>query len=213
MIPVVHLSRKSPVTRNQIDSRAFVLNEQNMPKGDGTIESIRKIIDYLDVEKSDRYKRTKLATFCNIYAYDYAYLMGAYIPRVWWTESAIKHETFEAKYAATVLEMNVNSLYTWFDKYGKGFGWEKLDGGRNISDAQAAANAGKCVIMLCASKDGKKSGHIVAVVPETDKVKAVGSQGIYIYPVQSQAGTTNHKYYNGYWWKNMQPLHIYVCNH
>ena len=64
----VHLTSKREITRQQTDTRAFPLTEPNMPKGDGTPESVHKIIKFLDVEKSPRYKRTPASTFCNIYA-------------------------------------------------------------------------------------------------------------------------------------------------
>jgi len=187
--------------------RAFPLNERDMPKGDGTIAGIRKIIDWLDVEKSARYIRDARSTFCNIYAYDYAYLMGAYVPRVWWAKVALENLDFSSpRYGSTILEMNANALYEWFPKYGGGFGWKEV----NTTDAQIAANQGHCVIMVAANKNRAKSGHIVAVVPETDKVKCMQANGIIIYPVQSQAGAVNKKYFCSKWWDGHEKPRIYV---
>lgn len=206
-IPVVHLSKKG-VSRNQESTRAFPLSESNIPFFDGSIDSIHGIIDWLDVEKSPRYKRKQHSTYCNIYAYDYAYLMRAFLPRVWWYERAINNQTFTPEYAKTVHELNANSLADWFPHYGAQFGWEKLS---STTQAQERANAGECVIMVAANKNRKRSGHIVAVVPETDEHEAVGARGITIYPLQSQAGGVNQKYFSYKWWNGMEKLRIYSC--
>lgn len=208
MIPEIHLTPKRTIKRDQADTRAFPLNELNMPKGDGTVSKIREIINFLDVEKSARYHRTSAATFCNIYAYDYAYLSGCYVPRVWWTDNALKNLDFsKPQYGTTLKEMSANELYDWFPRYGGGFGWKEV----NKTDAQIAANQGKCVIMVAANKNRSRSGHIVAVVPETDTVKCVGANGIIIYPVQSQAGAVNKKYFCSKWWDGHESPRIFVC--
>lgn len=207
MIPQVHLSSSNPSTRNMTTRRAFPLNEPDMPKGDGTVSGIRKIIDFLDVAKSARYVRTAATTFCNIYAYDYAYLSGAFLPRVWWSTDALQSLRFDSiVYGQTVFEMNANSLYDWFYKYGAEFGWKDVD----MTQAQIAANKGKCVIMVAANRDRKRPGHIVAVVPETDEVKCVGANGIIIYPVMSQAGAMNKKYFCSKWWDGHEKPRIFV---
>jgi len=206
-IPPVHLS-KSPVTRNQTTTRALPLNEKEMPKFDGSNESIHKIIDWLDVQKSPRFKRTRTSTYCNIYAHDFAYLMGAFLPRVWWTERAIVNQDFAIKYGGTVRELNANSLADWFPQYGSQFGWKKLN---NTTEAQEHANDGECVVLVAANRNRSKSGHIVVVLPETDQHKAVGGRGIIIYPLQSQAGAVNQKYFAKKWWAGMEKLRIYAC--
>lgn len=206
MIPQIHLTPKRPITRTQTETRAFPLNEPLMPKGDGTVASTRKIIEFLAVDKSARYKPTGVATFCNIYAYDFAYLMGAYLPRVFWTAQAIKDMNFVPVYGKTLTEMNANALYDWFPTRGGQFGWKEV----NTTEAQIEANQGKCVIMVAANLNRKKSGHIVAVVPETDTIKSVGSGGIIIYPVQSQAGRVNKRYFCSKWWAGHEKPRIYV---
>lgn len=204
-IPVVHLEKKG-VSRDQETTRAFPLSESNLPFSDGTPESIHRIIDFLDVEKSARYRRKPNATYCNIYAHDFAYLMRAYLPRVFWYDRAIEQQNFKCVYGSTVGELNANALWEWFEKYGSTFGWEKLE---STSQAQRKANAGECVIMVAANKNRKRSGHIVVVVPESDRMRGVGSGGITIWPAQSQAGGTNHKYFATRWWVGMEPLRIY----
>ena len=205
-VPAVHLSKKG-VNRSQASTRAFPLSENNMPFTDGTPEAVHKIVDWLDVQKSARYRRHRRATYCNIYAYDFAYLMRAFLPRVFWYDRAIKNKNFVAEYARTVHEMNANALWEWFEEFGLSFGWDEL---KSTSEAQQRANVGDCVIMVAANKNRKSSGHIVCVVPENDEVSGVGSGGITIYPVQSQAGAVNKKYFTGKWWGNMEKLRIYA---
>lgn len=209
IIPRVHLKRSGLTRRGSDHGKAYPLNEKDMPKSNGTPESCGKIIDYLDVEKSARYKRTHRSTFCNIYAHDYAALMGAYVPRVWWVDSVLKSKSFGlVKYGHTVRELNANSLAEWFKEYGSQFGWRKLD---RISEIVGEANKGKCVILVAANKTKSRSGHIVAAVPETDEHKAMGARGTYIYPLQSQAGGTNRKYFASSWWKSgHDPMGAYV---
>jgi hypothetical protein len=206
MITEIHLTPKRAITRKQTDTRAFPLNEPNTPKGDGTPTSIHKIIEFLAVEKSERYRPTSTATYCNIYAYDYCCLMGAYLPRVFWTAEAIRTLNFTPAYGKTLTEMNANALYDWFRVRGGQFKWKEV----NITEGQRLANQGKCVIMVAANKNRSKSGHIVALVPETQTVKSVGTGGIIIYPVMSQAGRVNKRYFNSKWWNGHEPIKIYV---
>ncbi len=208
MIPAVHLTPKRLITREQTETRAFPLSESNMPEGDGTIEGIREIIDFLAVDKSKRYIRTAAATFCNIYAYDYCCRMGAYLPRVWWTKQALQNLKFDhPMYGQNLVEMSANSLYEWFPAYGGGFGWKEA---KNMTEAQISANQGKCVIMVAANKNKAKSGHIVAIVPQTDSVTPVGANGTIIYPVQSQAGAINKKYFCSKWWDGHDKPRVYI---
>lgn len=210
MIPAVHLTPKRLITREQTETRAFPLSEANMPQGNGTVEGIRKIIDFLDVEKSKRYIRTALSTYCNIYAYDYCCRMGAYLPRVWWTKDALQNLKFDRPtYGQNLIEMNANALYEWFPAYGAGFGWKEA---KSMAEAQIAANQGKCVIMVAANKVKSKSGHIVAIVPQTEKVTPVGANGIVIYPVMSQAGASNKKYFASKWWDGHDKPRVYIMD-
>lgn len=187
-------------------SKAYPLNMPTQPKGDGTPESLTRIVEFLKVETSPRYKRKEVdgkvvATYCNIYAFDYAYLAGAYIPRVWWTPDAIKTLNVmdvQAKYGTTVLELNANSLYDWFVNYSDNFGWEKPS---SLEDAQKRANAGEIVIIVAKQKIVSRSGHITAIVPESNGQKAKVINGEFI-PLQSQSGFNNKKYFADNWFKN-----------
>lgn len=86
----VHMQENRPeITRNRDGGRAYPLGEPNQPIRQGITASekaaeLTKIIEWLAVEKNKRYKRKPSATYCNIYAYDYCYLAGVYLPRVWW---------------------------------------------------------------------------------------------------------------------------------
>lgn len=204
MIPQVNLKAKAKI--NEISSRAFPLLDAPLLKDSA------KIIDFLKVEKSERYKPNSTQTFCNIYAYDYAMLFGAYLPRVWWKEEAIKANKFDVIYGKTVVELNVNALYEWFQTYSKNYGWREIT---SKSEAQKLANNGKCVVMLAANKLASKSGHIVAIVKETEKHKALYANGlcdkICAIPLQSNAGRVNKEYFCSEWWKNNhKPIKMYV---
>lgn len=194
------LTRQAPVLRNIDGARAFNLSEKT-PEYDGTAASVGKVIDFLDVEKSARYAPTKTSTYCNIYAYDYARAMGCYLPRVWWKNDK---ESDVIKYGETVRELSANELYDWFQKFGAEYGWHAIT---SMTEAQKYANDGKCVICVAANNNAKSSGHITAVVPETSAHKAVKSGGItgketVVYPLQSNAGRTNKKYFASKWWNN-----------
>ena len=198
---------------------AYSLTEVT-PAYDGTPESIHRIIDFLDVEKSARYQRTKTSTFCNIYAHDYARALGAYVPRVWWDSKALKRisegEDVKEIYPrngvpGTILEMNANQLYDWFREYSGNFGWCKIE---SNTEAQKLADSGKCVIIVGANLNRRLSGHIAAIVPQTDKHKAKGSAEIgsdftVTVPLQSQAGGTNWKYRAFDWRKGHELLNMY----
>lgn len=193
-----HLTTKRDIKRDQTTSRAYSLKEE--------LEG--EIIDFLDVENSERYQPTKTQTFCNIYAHDFAMYMGYYIPRVWWTEKAIKEgNTDKAIYNSNVIEMSVNSLYKWFDDYGKEFGWERVE---EIDSGQCLANNGDCVILLASNKNASRSGHITMVIPEDCNYKAKGTGKDFI-PVQSQAGRTNFKRGVVKWWgSSLNEVKMYV---
>jgi hypothetical protein len=201
-VPVVHLSPKSTIRRSNPHGRAFPLNEDAQPqRSDGSTSSLAKIIDWLDVEKHERYRPGGGATYCNIYAYDYCYLGAGFLPRVWWTNGALQRlangEKVEPLYEKTVREMNANSLHDWLVDHGPSFGWRRVAG---VGDLQNAANAGRLALICAKRKDLNRSGHIVAVVPETTAQKAIRQSGEVRTPLQSQAGSTNFRYGTQRWW-------------
>lgn len=99
-------------------------------------------------------------------------------------------------YDKTVSELNANSLHNWFSEYGDEFDWRQTF---DLTELQESANSGSVCIMSARRKDLNKSGHICAVVPETDHHKAVRKSGNVTTPVQSQAGATNFRYGGKRW--------------
>lgn len=197
------LHSKKPISRND-GSKAYPLNESDLPFGDGSPESLLAIAEYLDVERSLRYKRKQIdgkvvSTYCNIYAYDFCYLAGAYIPRIWWYPKAIqdieKGMDLQAKYGDNVSEMNANGLFNWFETWGNHFGWVKQN---DLVEAQELANKGWCVVIIAKNNIITRSGHITMIVPEHQGFKARKVNKNFL-PLQSQAGIVNKKYFNDNW--------------
>ena len=69
-------------------------------------------------------------TWCNIYATDYCYLAGLYLPRVWWTAKAlaaiVQGNTPPVAYDQTVRETRADDLYQWLLDSGAQFGWRRV---------------------------------------------------------------------------------------
>lgn len=207
-VPPVHLGEDRPdVTRARQAGRAFPLGEAGRPArpGGGTAERVAAlgaIVEWLAVDNPQhlRYQRQGSTTFCNIYAYDYCYLAGAYLPRVWWTGPALQRlaagEVPAVKYGSTVSELNANSLFDWLNAFGPTFGWRRVF---DPGELQGAANEG-AVCIICAQRTQlERSGHIVGVVPETPEHRALGG-GQVTTPLQSQAGWSNFRYGTARWW-------------
>ena len=207
-IPAVHLKENDPSVKRSNTRWAFPLGEPDMPRRktgniEEKIKSIHEVIQFLNVEKSARYQPKTSSTYCNIYAYDYSYLTGAYIPRVWWRSKAIenlrKGEKVQALYGTTLQEMNANALFNWFVDYGKEFKWKRVF---DLETLQLEANKGKVCIICAIRVNQNESGHIVAVVPETNAHKALRVDSKVSIPLQSQAGRNNKKYFTQNWWSN-----------
>ena len=183
-------------------------------------------VETLNVEDSERYQRDSGGTYCNIYAYDLIRAMGAYIPRVFWYDAALKRindgatvvtveewerlgaearETHIAPvYAETVYEINTNTMTGWMDDHGSDFGWMKAS---SMTEAQDMANSGHPVFILAGSTRG--SGHITVVLAEDGTHTALRDEdsGEVLQPLQSQAGANNRKYDSdsargGTWWSD-----------
>jgi len=168
------------------------------------VEAIRQLIEWLNVTESLRYTPDG-NTYCNIYAYDYSFMTGAYLPRVWWTGKALIRlaagESVPVIYGETVTEKLANELNDWFKQWGANFGWRRTV---DLTELQAAANEGRVCITVAKSKPNfhHGHGHIVAVVPENDNHRATRSNGKVIEPVKSQAGANNAKYRVDHWWND-----------
>lgn len=208
----VHLTTNRVISKKSIEGRAFPLNEPGLVKKDlsriagkeDRKTAIREVLNYLDVENSARYSPTTKNTYCNIYAYDVSYCLGAYLPRVWWQGKALERAMSGEKppviYGNTVLELNANSLTNWFENYGSAFGWKRLF---DLTGLQSQANEGRLGIIVGQRMNLNFSGHIVAVVPENENHKAAREGQQVTSPLQSQAGVRNKKYFtaNNWWLK------------
>ncbi len=215
VIAVYMPRRPGLVTRRADPAGPHSLNESGQPgrKGETAAErcvELAAIIDWLAVDRAahQRYQPTSSSTFCNIYAHDYCFLAGVYLPRVWWMPGAIerlaKGETVEPLYEKTIDEQRANDLFRWFRDFGLRFGWRQTG---TLSKLQEAANLGGIGIIVARRKEDGRSGHIVAVVPETDANRAKrDSTGNVIGPLQSQAGSVNFRYRAApnEWWKGEQ---------
>lgn len=201
-ISEVNLADNKPtIKRSRDGGRAFPLGEPNRPKRDGVtknemVAQLGSIIDWLSVDRSVRYLRKGSTTYCNIYAYDYCYLAGVYIPRVWWKQRALlelaKGNSVEVRYGETVSELNANALHDWFEDFGADYGWlPSFD----VTECQLATNQGKVVIACAKRVTTNRSGHICAIVPETAQHQAKRtSEEEVTNPLQSQAGSNNFRY-------------------
>jgi len=221
-IPPVHYppgDRK--ISRNQVNGRAYPLNEPGLLKValdqiQGVTEkcaAIHNLLDYLDVEHSARYAPGGGSTFCNIYAYDVAYCLGAYLPRVWWTAGAIvqlqQGQSLVPKYDQNITEYTANQICNWFDQYGVSFGWQRLF---DLTALQNEVNKGKLGIIVGQRINMSNPGHIVAVVPENDQHMAKRNNTSVLSPLQSQAGAKNKKYFTGLnWWEDSSRFKKFSC--
>lgn len=204
-LPVVHLIKKSLVSKNDDKHRGSQLNDPGQPQIRNpeychlsSSQSLLNIVDWLDVENSKRYKAGNGDTFCNVYASDYCMFAGAYLPRVWWTTKAIqklkKGENVEIKYGDTVHELDANSLFKWFSDFGSQFYWQEMKpNGHDFTEIQETANNGNVVTLVYKNPSGK-SGHLLVVIPESGKRLAKRVNGVVTLPVHSQAGAVNFSY-------------------
>ncbi len=154
------------------------------------------LVATLDVENAPRYQQTfegeeMTQTFCNVFAYDMVTAMGAYLPRVWWSDVAAARESALDPEHNTV-QLNANSLYQWMLDWGAEFGWVSV-GAPDL--AQDAANDGKVVIILGGLGDPgtEDPGHVSVVLCETAEQEAARlAAGGATIPLQAQAGADNY---------------------
>ncbi len=203
---------KSGAARNNRNSPAYQLAEPDMPRRDLTsalskVASIGNILNWLNVEQSLRYQKIGLSTFCNIYAFDFCFLAGVYIPRVWWKGDAIAKliagQQVPVSYEVTVEELLAEAMLNWLNSWGSTFGWIRA---ASLTDLQNRANEGKVCLLAAKRRLSGLSGHIVVVVPETNAHQAKrNASGEVTIPLQSQAGASNNKYFsNSRWWLSQE---------
>lgn len=206
LVPV-HLTSGEPVRRASAQRRAFALDEDGQPSRRGDSPEVRarelvSIVKWLRVDKSARYLARGGATYCNVYAYDYCHLANAYLPRVWWSATAVNAllggERVAAVYGETVYEQNANALHRWLGEFGPRFGWRRT---LDLTALQEAANAGSVCLVSAQRTDPNLPGHICPVVPENGSFRAVRSAaGAVTVPLQSSAGATNFRFGGKAWW-------------
>lgn len=221
--PEAHLvpSGRSVFTR-QDPWGARKLNEPGAPARNPSgspeqkAQALREIALWLDPVNSNRYQRQPLPsgadgpTRCNIYAYDFACLAGAYLPRVWWKPSAIDDidagRTPSVDYrppsGGNVKEQSANELMYWFLEHSAKYGWRRVS---SLDELQAHANAGGVAIIVGRNCDPNSSGHISVVVPEGEAAgqswTAKRENGQVQLPLQSQAGRRNYCFgHDRAWW-------------
>ena len=101
---------------------------------------------------------------------------------------------------ATIDEQRANDLYRWLRDFGPQFGWRRIE---SASALQLEVNQGAVGLIVARRRVEGRSGHIVAVVPETGEETAQRNRsGEVTAPLQSQAGTVNFRYGTGRsnWW-------------
>ncbi len=203
-LPEAHLPRAAgAVTKRTALAGAHSLNEAGMPRraGDdpGALRAeLAAIIAYLGVDTAahKRYQPRDGLTFCNIYAHDYTTLAGCYLPRVWWNSPALLKiatgQTVPALLGNTVDEVRANMLFRWLRDFGANFGWRRA---ATLNEVQDHANLGGVGVIVARRKEEGRSGHIVAIVPETATESAKhDAAGKVTMPLQSQAGSVNFRY-------------------
>jgi hypothetical protein len=216
-IVAVYMPRRpGTITRRVDPAGPYSLNETGQPQRNAETAAERcaqlaEIIDWLAVDKPahKRYQPTGGGTtFCNVYAHDYCFLANAYLPRVWWMPGAIeqlaKGQKVDPLYEKTIDEQRANDLFRWLNDFGPRFGWRQTG---TLTKLQEAANLGGVGIIVARRKIDGKSGHIVAVVPETNDQKARrDNDGSVTSPLQSQAGVMNFRYRASpnQWWTGEQ---------
>lgn len=201
------------VTTRRALASAQALNEARQPGRTGTEAAqlraeMDAIIDWLSVDKPT-YKRWQAhqgEVFSNVYAQDVCQLAGVYLPRVWWTGSALlawaAGGNVQPLIGDTVQEMNANDLFSWLRDHGPAFGWRQA---ASATELQTEVNQGAVGLIVARRKQDGRSGHISLVVPETGAHAARRSRtGEVTAPLQSQAHTRNTRRGPGKpgWWKD-----------
>ncbi|MEY3835422.1 MAG: hypothetical protein RI989_850, partial [Bacteroidota bacterium] len=120
-----------------------------------------------------------------------------YLPTVWWTDESIEklQQGIDVTpiFNETVVPIYSSAIHDWFGKWGADFGWKKMESLTEIQ--QRVTDEGGIGIICAKRKTVGLSGHIVPIVPETEKKKAFRENGEVIYPLQSQAGKLNYNYF------------------
>jgi hypothetical protein len=209
-LPQAHLPALG--RRTEPGRRAYPLGEASMPvrAGNSPAElsrSVLEIVNFLDPGNPAhlRYAPVERATYCNIYAHDFAMRCQVCLPRVWWTDAALRQiragNSVAEDLDITVRELSANAIFDWFVDFGAGFGWRRsLD----LTEVQEAANEGKVCFVVAQRANTNDPGHISAVIPEHGGLIATRKNGVVTQPVESQAGPENFraKVQTKQWWRD-----------
>ena len=211
-IKSVHLLPSPESRLDSMREKPHPLSDSGIPYRDLTNpetkrESIRQLIDTLDVKHNMRYQRTPEDTYCNVYAYDFCYFSKVYLPTVWWTDESLEKvlngEEVVPVFDETVERIYSSAIHDWFLKWGASFGWKRMT---DLDEIQQKVNQEGGIGMICAKRKIRGlSGHIAPIVPETNTKKAYRENGVVIYPLQSQAGKLNYNYFSKArkdWWNH-----------
>ena len=213
-VPAVHYREGDAQSRRaSVARRAQPLGEPGNPKRTANASAAQRaaelgvIVQWLDAEKSARYQ-PEAVTFCNVYAADFCFLAGVYLPRTWWTSSALMKiasgQVPPVIYEATVRELRADDLYAWLAEFGPAFGWRRVF---DVTKLQDAANDGGVGVIVADRLELGRPGHITLVVPETAVHKADrDADGNVKFPLQSQAGARNFNYstIGKEWWNDQK---------
>ena len=216
-IVAVHMPHAAgSITKRSAPANASSLNEPGQPlRGTNADPAALKqdlinIVNWLNVEKisNKRYQPANGSTFCNIYAHDFCHLAGVYLPRVWWTQSAIvklaRNENVAPFLGNTIEEIRANNLLRWLKDFGEIFGWRQTG---DVTKLQNAANVGGVALIIARRIDEGRSGHVTIVIPENNLAAAKrDANGNVTAPLQSQAGARNFNMGTGNtgWWLGTQ---------
>ena len=188
-----HLHSAYPVCRHHRSTtqRQYALREPEMPKGNGTPRALHEIFNYL--QDSERYKHTfPEKDLSGLYLYDVAYLAGAYVPRIWYSNVKLPSPL-------NIRILNNNDLYEWFTDHSANFGWEEIS---DIKLAQQYAGVGHLVTIAASPKNKRMSGRFTIVVPDLQMEKPAA------IPTQAKpGGFFQHDWYKH---KKYESYKIYV---
>lgn len=208
MLRAAQLDPLNPVSRRDSKKdRAHPLHEPSQPirdlrLSDLLVGQLEAVLDWLNVEQSERYLPEGKETHCDIYAADVAYLAQVYLPRVWWCPPALQQlelgKDVREVLGVTVIEANANELHEWLGEHGPFFGWHRSS---SFDEVQDRANQGFVGLVTALRKDRSRPGHIVVVVPETSGCPARRDEGHVIAPVYSQSGEQNFRRGHESFWK------------
>lgn len=198
-LPRADLGARPSAKRSAPGSWAYRIGEAGLPglpssHPGGSVAGIAAIIDWMNPGSSAhrRWWPNGSTTYCNVYAHDVAMTAGCYLPRVWWTSSAIARlaqgQTVPVTYGTTVNEMRANMIFDWLEEYGTDFGWLREPDPHAL---QMAVNPGRLGIICAQRTDMNRPGHIQIVAPEQGDKAAKRVNGRVTQPLQSNAGSRN----------------------